>query len=77
MPAIDRSFSDCRYEGMALDGGLSMTTLRGKVVYTAAGDLIDCTEGQGEWQKSSFLIHNSSFLMHNSPFLIHNSSFFQ
>jgi hypothetical protein len=37
------------YEGMALDGGLSMTVLRGKIVYRSEGDVVDCVQGQGEW----------------------------
>eukprot|EP01043_Picozoa_sp_COSAG02_P004909 COSAG02_NODE_130_length_34758_cov_80.817767_29_plen_86_part_00 len=37
------------YEGLALDGGLSMTILRGNIVYRSDGDVVTCHEGQGEW----------------------------
>ena len=35
------------YEGIALDGGLSLTILRGQIVYRSAGNVVDCREGQG------------------------------
>ncbi len=37
------------YEGVGLDGGLSITILRGNIVYRSDGDVVTCLQGQGEW----------------------------